>query len=111
MSLAERWENQLEQLRAQGRYRQLRAGQGIDFSSNDYLGYGSGARRSLSFPADPAWPRSGMASRLLRGQHDIWEEVESRLARWHGAQAALMFPSGYMANEGLLATIIEPGDW
>jgi 7-keto-8-aminopelargonate synthetase-like enzyme len=55
--------------------------------------------------------RSGMASRLLRGQQPVWDEVEARLARWHGAEAALVMTSGYVANEGLLATVIEPGDW
>ncbi len=55
--------------------------------------------------------RSGMASRLLRGQHAIWEEVESALALWHGAESALMMTSGYTANEGLLATAIEATDW
>lgn len=52
-----------------------------------------------------------MASRLLRGNHAVWETVEAELARWHGAEAALMFTSGYVANEGLLATIVEPGDF
>src|SRR5437764_5003596 len=52
-----------------------------------------------------------MASRLLRGQQPVWEEVEARLARWHGAEAALVMTSGYVANEGLLSTVIESGDW
>src|SRR5205807_7653830 len=56
-------------------------------------------------------PHSGIASRLLRGHQPIWDEVESSLARWHGVAAALMMTSGYVANEGLLATVIEPGDW
>ena len=56
-------------------------------------------------------PRSGTASRLLRGQHAVWEEVEAELAGWHGAGAALMMTSGYTANEGLLSTIVEPDDW
>jgi 8-amino-7-oxononanoate synthase len=105
MSLAARWQEQIEQLQAEGRYRQLTAPAGIDFSSNDYLGYS--ARQ---------WPavdgeRSGTASRLLRGNHAIWPEVESTLAQWHAADTALMFTSGYTANEGLLNTIIEPNDW
>jgi 8-amino-7-oxononanoate synthase len=104
MSLAQRWRTQLEALRGAGRYRQLAAAAGLDFCSNDYLGY---ARRP--------WPaadgvRSGAASRLLRGHVPLWDEVESRLARWHGAESALIFTSGYAANEGLLSTLIEPGD-
>ena len=105
MSLAERWSEELAELRNRGRYRSFRPPVGIDFTSNDYLGYGS-------IPvADSTLPISGMASRLLRGQHPIWDEVESALAAWHGAEAALMMTSGYAANEGLLATVVEPGDW
>jgi 8-amino-7-oxononanoate synthase len=105
MSLVGRWQAELERLRAEGRYRRLAAPAGADFSSNDYLGY---AKRS--------WPaarggRSGAASRLLRGHHPVWDEVEAALARWHAAEAALVFTSGYAANEGLLSTAVEPGDW
>jgi 8-amino-7-oxononanoate synthase len=105
MSLQSRWRSELERLRGEGRYRELTPPAGIDFSSNDYLGYGK-----LRWPAIDG-ERSGTASRLLRGHHVIWDEVESAIARWHGAEAALVFPSGYSANEGLLATVIEPDDW
>jgi 8-amino-7-oxononanoate synthase len=47
----------------------------------------------------------------LRGHHEIWDEVESALAAWHGADAVLMMNSGFTANEGLISTVIEPGDW
>lgn len=105
MSLEARWQAQMDRLCQQGRLRRLSTPAGIDFSSNDYLGYGK-----------RQWPavngeRSGCASRLLRGHHAVWEEVEATLAAWHGAEAALMFTSGYAANEGLLSTVIEPGDW
>ncbi len=106
MTLEERWQAQLGALRDQGRYRTLKKPNGIDFSSNDYLGYG---KRFWQNAANLS--RSGQASRLLRGHHEIWEEVEARLAEWHGAEAALMMTSGYVANEGLLSTVIEPQDW
>src|SRR2546425_775087 len=107
MKLTDRWSAVLDQLRRQGRYRELRLPGGVDLTSNDYLGYGGAGASS----AGPALPRSGIGSRLLRGHHPIWEEVEATLARWHGAETALMMTSGYAANEGLLATVIEPGDW
>jgi 8-amino-7-oxononanoate synthase len=105
MSLESRWKGERDRLLSAGRYRQLGPPAGVDFCSNDYLGY---ARRR--------WPqvegsRSGAASRLLRGHHTIWDEVEAALARWHVAETALIFTSGYMANEGLLGTVIDPGDW
>jgi 8-amino-7-oxononanoate synthase len=106
MTLEERWQAQLDGLRRQARYRVLQKPCGVDFSSNDYLGYGK-----LFWSHADELSRSGQASRLLRGHHEIWEEVEARLASWHGVETVLMMNSGYVANEGLLATIIEPRDW
>src|SRR5437667_8294786 len=104
MNLPDRWHVELDRLKAAGRYRMLTPPAGIDFSSNDYLGY-----------SKRAWPasglsRSGAASRLLRGQHPIWDEVETKLAAWHGGEAALVLTSGYAANEGLLSAVIAPRD-
>src|SRR5262245_36688106 len=98
-SLATRWQTMLDDLRTQGRYRELTVARGIDFSSNDYLGFG---REPPPPVADLG--RSGLASRLLRGHHAVWDGVEHALARWHGAEATLMFSSGYLANLGLLST-------
>jgi 8-amino-7-oxononanoate synthase len=108
MSLFDRWAAELERLRAAGRYRALAEPCGVDFSSNDYLGY---AKLPHATPEEPDLARSGAASRLLRGQHLIWDRVEAALAAWHGAGAALMLTSGYVANEGLLSTVVEPWDW
>jgi 8-amino-7-oxononanoate synthase len=110
MTLAERWSAILDELRARGRYRTLTSPGGVDFVSNDYLGYGSGARAPRR-ESIPELPRSGLASRLLRGNHAVWEQVEEALRRWHGSEAALVMTSGYAANEGLLATVVDRGDW
>ena len=118
MSLGQRWTDQLRDLQSQGRYRSLSVPSGRDFSSNDYLGYA----RKIAFPITATLAlnenplngesqTSGTASRLLRGNHPVWEEVENLLASWHGAEAALMMTSGYTANEGLLSTVIAPNDW
>jgi 8-amino-7-oxononanoate synthase len=104
--LMERWSAQLEELRVSGRYRELREPAGIDFVSNDYLGYGRDP-----WPSAPELPCSGLASRLLRGHHPIWDTVEGELKRFHDAEACLMMNSGFSANEGLLSTILQPDDW
>jgi len=106
MSLTSRWQTLLDELRAPGRQRRLAPPAGIDFSSNDYLGYGQHVHAEAA-----SLSRSGTASRLLRGHQPIWDEVEAALARWHGAEAALVMSSGYVANEGLLSTVIDAGDW
>ena len=107
MTLAGRWTAALDDLRGKGRYRSFRAPAGVDFTSNDYLGYGPQCQPAVT----PDLPRTGMSSRLLRGHHAVWDEVEEMLAAWHGAQSALVMTSGYAANEGLIATVAEPGDW
>ena len=121
MSLTDRWDSVLNELRRTGRYRDLAPPCGVDFSSNDYLGYAGGQRSSepdalarVTHSLADASGSDGIcstASRLLRGHHPVWDEVETKLAAWHGADAALMLTSGYIANEGLLSTVIGPGDW
>jgi 8-amino-7-oxononanoate synthase len=107
MNLTQRWLAQLEGWRARGRLRTLNCGTGVDFASNDYLGYAT-----HPCPArDPGLSTTGAASRLLRGHHPIWDEVEAGLAAWHGAEAALVLTSGYAANLGLLSSVIESDDW
>jgi 8-amino-7-oxononanoate synthase len=109
MSLFQRWSEVLDGLRAQGRFRSFTLPGGIDFTSNDYLGYGHGRLNHADRGA--RLPRTGMASRLLRGHHAVWDEVETALARWHGCETTLMMTSGFTANEGLISTLCEPGDW
>ncbi len=101
----------MDELRGQGRYRSFCLPVGIDFTSNDYLGYSTISRDAESSERSAGANWSGISSRLLRGHHAIWDEVEDMLAEWHGAEAVLMMTSGYNANEGLIATIAEPGDW
>jgi len=95
----------LTELRDIGRGRAMRVSQGVDFSSNDYLG--------LAQHEHPAGLVGSTGSRLLSGHSQTWERCEAALAAWHsaaGEHAALYFPSGYVANEGLLSTLIHPSD-
>lgn len=77
--------------------------QGVDFSSNDYLGlareYGQGSLQSGS-----------TGSRLLTGNSALAEEAESHLATTFGFEQCLIYPSGYMANIGILSCIPQRGD-
>jgi len=114
MTLRSRWSDALATLKTQGRYRSFALPKGIDLTSNDYLGYGNG-RTVPGFPecntTSNSLPRTGMASRLLRGHHVLWERVEEQLAQLHGCEAVLMMTSGFTANEGLISTLCEPADW
>lgn len=83
----------------------------VDFTSNDYLGLArhpqvvEAAREALR-----QCGAGGRASRLLGGGSVFDERAESALARWLGAESALMFPSGYQANVGVVQALIGPGD-
>lgn len=113
-SLFDRWHAALDGLKKLDRFRTLTPPNGHDFTSNDYLGYGNGRVPEGFAPPELPFPelsRSGIASRLLRGHHEVWQAVESELCHWHDAEATLMMTSGYAANEGLLSTVLEPGDW
>lgn len=118
-SLFARWAEALDGLKGQGRFRSLKPPRGIDFTSNDYLGYGNGRLLDCNAASGENIPplaalqtlTSGLASRLLRGHHPIWDEVEAALAAWHNAEAVLVMNSGFTANEGLISTVVEPGDW
>ncbi len=88
---------------------------GTDFCSNDYLGLSRDPllraavmERLAALP--PGAPLGAPASRLLRGNTPLHEALERRLAMFKGTEAALLFPSGYQANVGLLTALIAPGD-
>lgn len=84
---------------------------GLDFSSNDYLGLSmhpelhEGARAAIA-----RYGTGARASRLVTGNYELLEELEAELASFKGAETALVFPSGYQANLGLLSTILGPED-
>lgn len=83
----------------------------LNFSSNDYLGLANapevvGAAREALL----AHGVGAGASRLIVGDSAVHHELEARLARFVGAEAALLFNSGYAANQGALAALLGPGD-
>ena len=80
---------------------------GITLCSNDYLGF---AR--LPFEESPVAgvPSGAGASALVTGFHSAHALAERSLARWVGAEAALLFSSGYSANVGVLSALAAAGD-
>ena len=80
----------------------------VNFSSNDYLGL---ARHPLLIERANEWTRAwgagSGASRLVTGTLDIHHQVEDKLARLKGAEAALVFNSGYQANSAILPVLLD----
>ena len=102
----------LAALAADSRLRTLVPRRGMDFASNDYLGLaGSGALRdALAAGIARGLPAGSGGSRLLRGNHAEHEALETHAARHYGSEAALFFPSGFIANAALFATLPQRGD-
>lgn len=93
--------SQLEERKLKGLYRELVLNEGIDFWSNDYLGF-AGIDDKVSSV------KSGSGgSRLLAGNHAEHQDAEAYIADFHQAESALLFNSGYTANLGLLSCLAD----
>jgi 8-amino-7-oxononanoate synthase len=105
-------ERALEALARRGRRRALAVASGADFASNDYLGLASS--RELKDAATAAIARDvpvgAGGSRLLRGNHREHEALETEAAAFFGAESALFFSGGFMANVAIFSTLPKRGD-
>ncbi|MDD2901145.1 MAG: 8-amino-7-oxononanoate synthase [Syntrophales bacterium] len=83
----------------------------LNLSSNDYLGLAQDPRLIAGAQAAAArWGVGAGASRLVVGHLGLHEEVETELAAFKGVEAAVIFSTGYMANVGVIAALMGPGD-
>ena len=79
--------------------------------SNNYLGLTTHPR--LKEAALAAIQTHGVGSgavRAISGTMDLHMELEERLAKFKGAEASLTYPTGYMANSGLIPQLAGRGD-
>ena len=110
-----KWLHQkLYQRKEQGNYRTLKTSSNlVDFSSNDYLGLAKNqSLRSTITKAteNRQLPNGATGSRLLTGNHPVYNQLEQHLADFFKAPAALLFNSGYTANMALISTVPQRGD-
>jgi 8-amino-7-oxononanoate synthase len=104
-------ERALGALRQAGLLRRLRLPRGIDLASNDFLGLASHPYLVTAMRAAlPGLGGGAGASRLLHGHDRAFERIEARLAAFSGAEAALLFGSGYAASQGLVQALAGPDD-
>jgi 8-amino-7-oxononanoate synthase len=82
-----------------------------DFASNDYLGLAADPRvaRAASAVLQAEGTGAG-AARLISGNHPIHDTLERELARLKQCDGALLFPSGYMVNVGVIPALVGQGD-
>jgi len=82
----------------------------VSFASNDYLGLTAHRDvRAAAIEATERWGAGSGASRLVVGSRPIHHELEDAIAAWRGTEAAVLFPTGFAANLGLLATLGASG--
>ena len=97
--------------RGSAQYVLYRGRQLVNFSSNDYLGLASHPRvKAAAQAAIEEFHASAGSSRLICGNLEIHERLESRLARFKQKEAALVFSSGYVANLGIITALAGEGD-
>ncbi|MEO8695578.1 MAG: 8-amino-7-oxononanoate synthase [Acidimicrobiales bacterium] len=113
--------DELAKVRAAGRWREMRPldarGPGavldgsalVSFASNDYLGLTThSAVIAAGHAALDRWGSGAGSARLIVGSRPVHHELEAALADWRQCDRALLFPTGYAANLGVLSTFGGP---
>lgn len=81
------------------------------FASNNYLGLANHpAVVSAVREAASRYGTTNTGSRIIGGTHGLHLELERRLARFKGTEAAIVFPSGYSANLGTISALVRRQD-
>ncbi|TNM61585.1 8-amino-7-oxononanoate synthase [Aliirhizobium smilacinae] len=107
-----RYEATLDGLGRNSRLRELSGHQGIDFTSNDYLGLSRSPRLAAAISAaiEHGIPAGSGGSRLLHGNHWVHQLLEAEAAAFFGSERALYFGSGFSANVALFSCLPRRGD-
>lgn len=83
----------------------------LNFAGNDYLGLAQHPRvREALIDATQRGGVGASAAHLLGGHREEHARLEEQLARWTGRDRALLFSTGYMANLGVLQTLLDSDD-
>jgi glycine C-acetyltransferase len=115
---------ELDSLKQQGLFRQLRILQGeqshksafdgrsvVNLSSNNYLGLTTHPRlREAALEAVRTLGAGSGSVRTIAGTMDIHMELERRLAAFKKTEAVVVFQSGFAANAGTVAAVLSKDD-
>jgi 8-amino-7-oxononanoate synthase len=83
----------------------------LSLCSNNYLGLATHPEVvNAAVEAARAYGVGSGASRLISGSMRVHQELEARLAAFKGAEASLLFTSGYQANLGVIPSLVGPED-
>ncbi|MBY7732026.1 8-amino-7-oxononanoate synthase [Vibrio splendidus] len=83
----------------------------INFSSNDYLGLANDPELVNAWQAGLSQYGAGSAaSPLVTGFSSAHRNLEAQLCEWLGFERAILFSSGFSANQALLFSLLEKDD-
>lgn len=86
----------------------------VDFSSNDYIGFSKSEpifKLSHHYLIENEIIQNGATgSRLISGNHSLYQITETFIAQFHEAESALIFNSGYDANVGFFSAVPQRND-
>ena len=113
--LPNKLQKKLEERKTSDAFRKLgQSNKLIDFSSNDYLGFSKSEavfENAHNYLVSNSTTQNGSTgSRLLSGNHALYDNLEKEISKFHHSDAALIFNSGYNANVGLLSSVPQRGD-
>lgn len=122
--LVDSLQRELNSLKSVGLYRRLRqvdtlqgpriridGTDAIHLAGSDYLGLACHPRvKKAACEATMQYGCGVASARLISGNHDLYPQLETRLARFKQAEAALLFSTGYQANLGVISTLIDSHD-
>ncbi len=83
----------------------------VSFCCNDYLNLSQNAEvKGAAIEATAKYGTGSGASRLVTGNHPLFAELETRLAKLKQAEDCVVFGSGYLANLGIVPSLVGPAD-
>lgn len=86
----------------------------VDFSSNDYIGFSKSEsvfKQAHHYLIENDIIQNGATgSRLISGNHSLYQIAELFIADFHGSESALIFNSGYDANVGFFGAVPQRND-
>jgi glycine C-acetyltransferase/8-amino-7-oxononanoate synthase len=116
--------DELKKIKKSGLYRELNTVEGaqgshvkikgrtyISFCSNNYLGLAN--HPEVTKAAKDAVKKYGWgagASRLISGNMKLHQALENEISKFKRKEAAIVFPTGYMANIGAICSLVSSGD-
>ncbi|MRX40737.1 aminotransferase class I/II-fold pyridoxal phosphate-dependent enzyme [Flavobacterium sp. LC2016-23] len=115
MKLPENLIHKLENRKQNNSLRQLPSFNNlVDFSSNDYIGFSKSEsvfKQAHHYLIENDIIQNGATgSRLISGNHSLYQIAELFIADFHGSESALIFNSGYDANVGFFSAVPQRND-